>query len=102
MEKCEIIKDDVVGYIEYYFDGRIVKWSVHHPDGSIKADLAEYFSTPREYRIPESQQIDDYRIDTALPTDNITYFELSLCTMWSSTSVSLLTNGDRDRLNLKK
>ena len=98
----DIKKADVIGHIEYHFDGTKVQWSVHHPDDTIKNELAEYFSTPREYRIPESQRIDDYRVDTALPTDDITYFELSLCTMGANTSISMVTNGDRERLNISE
>jgi hypothetical protein len=98
MKKMDIKKDGVIGHIEYDFDGTKVQWSVHHPGGTIENELAEYFSTPREYRIPESQRIDDYRIDTALPTDDITYFKLSLCAMGANTSISMVTNGDRERL----
>lgn len=99
MRKMDILKADVIGYIKYYFDGKKVQWSVHHPDDTIESELAEYFSTPREFRIPESQQIDDYRIDTALPTDDITYFELSLCTLRTYTNISLVTRGDLERLH---
>ncbi|MBF0100440.1 MAG: hypothetical protein HQK77_05980 [Desulfobacterales bacterium] len=48
---------------------------------SIKNKLLDYFNKEREYQIPVSQKIDDYRIDVSKPTKNTMYLELALCTL---------------------
>jgi hypothetical protein len=47
--------------------------------GDPSGRLALYLTTPRDFTIPESQRIDDFRIDRARPTENRTYMELALC-----------------------
>jgi thermostable 8-oxoguanine DNA glycosylase len=38
-----------------------------------------------EFRIPESNRVDDFRIDRVRPTKNRTYMELALCTLFANT-----------------
>ncbi|MFC1876624.1 hypothetical protein ACFL2E_05045 [Thermodesulfobacteriota bacterium] len=68
------------GQIEFD-DSNPVKYSVIFPDEKIREQIIQYLNTPQEYRIPESQRIDDFRIDWAKPTDDMMYFDLALCTL---------------------
>ena len=44
-------------------------------------------SIKREFNIPESQKIDDFRVDKVFPKDSTTYFELTMCTLFANTGV---------------
>ncbi len=60
---------------------------VDFPDEEVTGKIMEYLNTPREYKIPESQGIDDYRIEKKLPTESTMYLELALNTLWARTGV---------------
>ena len=62
-------------------------FEVDFPDDDKEGEIVDYLTTRRDFHIPESQRIDDYRIDRALPTDHVTYFELALCTLHANTEV---------------
>lgn len=70
-------------------DNDPVKYEVKGSE-SIKQKLEEYFSTRRKYLIPESDTIDDYREDEAIPTDMVQYFELALGEMGNKTGIFLV------------
>jgi thermostable 8-oxoguanine DNA glycosylase len=57
------------------------------PSPGVEKAIVKYLTTKREYKIPESNRIDDYRIDKELPTRNRMYFELALCTLYAETGV---------------
>ncbi len=83
--KVNVNKDGVKGTIEYL--GKIKDFIVSIDDSAISEAIQRYLTTEREFRIPESQKIDDYRVDTAKPAENRTYFELSLNTLYAKTGV---------------
>jgi len=73
------------GVVSYNTKSKVIE--VDYPSESIRQSILSYLMTKREFQIPESQQLDDYRIDKAYPSDNITYFQLAMCTLWANTGV---------------
>ncbi len=74
------------GKIEFD-DTKPVNYSVTFPDEKIREQIIQYLNTPQEYRIPESQRIDDFRIDWAKPIDDMMYFDLALCTLYNELDI---------------
>jgi len=85
MIKVTIMKDGKEGTIEYSEKDKLPK--VVFPDSETVADIMDYLNKEREFRIPESNKIDDYRIDKVIPTTDEMYFSLALCTLWANTDV---------------
>ena len=56
-------------------------------DELVKRQVEEHLNTPRTFRIPESQKIDDFREETASPTESLMHFELSMSTLYAETGV---------------
>jgi hypothetical protein len=67
--------EDVAGFI------------VEHPDPRVVEAVRQHFTTRREFRIPESQEIDDFRVDFVLPTTDENYFIMALCEMQAAIGV---------------
>ena len=63
------------------------EFRIEHTNPAVVAKIKQYLSTKREYRIPESSEIDDFRVDRAYPKDNITYFNLAMCELFTKTGV---------------
>ncbi len=89
MPIAKIAINELEGSIEYE-DSSPVKFNITFPDEEIRQDIITYLSTPREYRIPESQRIDDYRIDVESPVADKMYFVLALCELKSRLGVGLI------------
>jgi len=85
MIKVTVMKDGKEGTIEYSEEDKTPK--IKFPDSQVVSDIMKHLTTEREFRIPESQRIDDYRIDKVVPTTNEMYFSLALCTLWANTNV---------------
>jgi hypothetical protein len=66
------------------------KFKVEHPDKSVIKAVTEYLNTKQEFQIPESQQIDDFRVDRVLPGESKMYAELALSSMHGKTGVLVL------------
>jgi hypothetical protein len=75
--RVEIERDGKRGAVSYDERRREVKVDYDGPRAAAELHL----TAPREFRIPESARVDDYRVDRARPTDNRTYMELALCTL---------------------
>ena len=73
-----------IGEITYDEETKIIEVIGDHP--ALKK-VKRYMGRMREFMIPVSQEIDDYRIDKAKPGDNLSYFELALCTLWAEIGV---------------
>ena len=69
------------------YDDKAKKISVDFPVPDIEKRIKKYLDTKREFTIPESPAIDDFRTDTAYPKDNLTYWELALCELYTNTEV---------------
>lgn len=52
--------------------------------------VKEFFTTPREFRIPESDQIDDYRVEVKKPIDGEDYFNMAMTELYGATGVYVL------------
>lgn len=73
-----------IGEITYEEETKVIEVIGDHP--ALKK-VKRYMGTTREFMIPVSQELDDYRIDKAKPGDQLTYFELALCTLHANTGV---------------
>jgi hypothetical protein len=60
---------------------------VEFPDETKRQEIETYLKTEREFWIPESNEIDDYRIDRARPIDSVIYFELALSSLYGALDV---------------
>jgi hypothetical protein len=54
------------------------------------AELEKYLTTVKRFKIPESQTMDDFRIDKAKPTKNKDYFTQALCSCYAHTGFWIL------------
>jgi hypothetical protein len=81
--KVRISKDGIEGLISY----NRKKIKVDFPDQETKEKILAYFNTEREYKIPEPNRIDNYRVDFEMPTKSKMYFELTLNTLHTGTGV---------------
>jgi len=68
-------------------DAKPVSFAVLSDDMKLVNKLEKYFNRKREFYIPESQLIDDYRKDYARPVDELTYFEISITELSSRIGV---------------
>ena len=67
------------------YDGKNI--DVVFPSKKEKSAIEEYLNTKRDFRIPDSDAMDDFRIDRAFPKDSETYFRLALCSLWAETGI---------------
>lgn len=70
-----------------YDPKNLSRFEVEFPSSSVREKVEAYLTTERDFKIPKSPEIDDYAVESAKPTDNKTYFELALCTLWANTGV---------------
>ena len=54
---------------------------------AVKERIIAHFLAEREFKVPEAQGKNDYRIDHARAVDNANYFTLALCTLHVNTGV---------------
>lgn len=82
--------------VTYSHEEQTIRGTVEYENGAIIVDIADevasnlitdYMSRAQTFRIPESQQIDDYREERARPTDSEMHFSLALCTMYHTIGV---------------
>ena len=85
MFSVEIMKNGEWGIITYDEEAKAA--GVDFPDENVIANVEEYLYTKKEFNIPESDRLDDYRVDKARPVDELTFFELALCTLYVETGV---------------
>ena len=90
-----IKKDDLQGTITWTENDE-KNYVVDFPDKKTVKAINKYLHTEREYQIPESNEIDDYRIDKAKPIDGPTYFLLALNTLWANTDVWVIWSKGED------
>jgi hypothetical protein len=79
-----------IGQINY--DPKTKDLEVDFPVAAGQQRVINYLTTEKSFRIPESQKIDDYRIDKARPTESLMYMELALCTMLAKINARPLWN----------
>ena len=54
----------------------------------VREDIKTYLTTKRDFNIPESKRLDDYRVDHVKPVDHVTYLWLALCELATNVDVS--------------
>jgi len=74
---------DAKGFVVYSEQDKSVEISL--PDPTDESIVEQYFNNVREFKIPESPRIDDYRVDKVKPIESETYFRLALCTLHAGT-----------------
>ena len=67
-------------------NGKVV-YSFDNDESTLADEVISYLDELQRFRIPKSDEIDDFRVDIAKPTDNLTYFELALCNLYSETGI---------------
>ena len=70
-------------------DNKKVDYQIESKDGELTKDAETYLEAKRTFKIPESNEEDDYREDVAIPTDELTYFELALSTLYAETGIKV-------------
>lgn len=91
--KVDISREDVRGTVEYFEKDKTYVVSID--DSLISEAVQTHLNTEREFFIPETPGLDDYRTDVAMPTDNSMYFSLALCTLHAETGVWVHWNSKR-------
>lgn len=81
--KVPISKFRQRGFVEY--DPRSKELTVEFPDEDVRLEVEGHLTTAQAYRIPESQELDDFREELAVPTDSLMHMELALSALWSHT-----------------
>jgi hypothetical protein len=76
------------GWIQYDEEKR--EFEAEHPDKIVVKSVMTYLTTPREFRIPESDRLDDYRIEEMLPGESKMHAQLSLSELFGKTGVLVL------------
>jgi len=89
VERRKIRFGDVEGSLEFT-DSAPVKFQVVHENPQVVERVKAHFLTPREFRIPESQRIDDFRVDFVEPTTDKNYFLQALSELAAATDVWVL------------
>jgi len=84
----KIRKDGQDGTVEYR--PRLKDITVDFPDKKVVATLEKYFSQRRDYKIPQSDQVDDYAVVQAFPYESEMYFDLALCTIFCKFGVYVI------------
>jgi hypothetical protein len=67
-----------------------VQYTLLVADTALTAKLNKYFNSKREFWVPESQQIDDYRQDVVKPIYHVMYFEMALTELSSRIGVDVI------------
>lgn len=83
-----IEKDGQIGSVNYGEEAKQV--TVRFPDEDDEKAVIKHLTKVQDFRIPESQKIDDFRVDRAKPTDERTYMELALCTLFANTGLFVM------------
>ena len=83
--KVNIKKDKQKGFIEYNEKSKSIV--VFFPDKAVVKEVEKHLTTKRDFKIPESQEIDDYRIDHVAAVENKTYFSLGMSDLFAATNV---------------
>lgn len=79
--KVGITKGDKRGTIGYDEQTHLVQVEFDGPSTAVRSHLTGKIT----FRIPESPRIDDFREETARPTESRMHMELALCTLYAET-----------------
>lgn len=84
-DEAEIIvsKDGCSGSVKY-IEGKII---VDFPNESIASEIKKYFSKPKKFTIPNSDELDDYRNEEHIPCESKDFFVLASCELCVNTDV---------------
>jgi hypothetical protein len=80
-----IIHEGKQGMVTY--DAQKKEFRVEHPEKSVVERVIAYLNTKQKFRIPESNRLDDFRVDIVLPGESKMYAELALSSMYGKTGV---------------
>lgn len=64
-----------------------VRYNLQTEDEKLRKTVKDFMRKEREFNIPESNVIDDYRVDKVKPITNGMYFDLAMCVLQSETQV---------------
>lgn len=69
--------------------GGKVMYELDTMDEGLADAVHSHMLKEREFKIPESNEEGDYRVDVAVPIDGLIYFELSLSTLYAETGIKV-------------
>jgi len=73
------------------YDSKLKKVEINIDiDSKIKKEMQLFFTREREFTIPESNRIDDFRIDKIVPVDNLACFEMAISELYGATGIYVL------------
>lgn len=81
--------DGKSGTIEYNPETKKIAINLDCPS-SLKKTIQEVLTSEREFWIPESTQIDDYRIDIAAPVSSSDFFRMAMSELYGATGIYVL------------
>ena len=81
--------DGSTGTIEYDPEAHVASVNLKLPPKRMK-QVVDYLNTEREFWTPESQEVDDYRIDRVKPVENSDYFRRAMSMLYGQTGVYVL------------
>jgi len=88
--QVDIRKDDLTGIVIYDEPTKTV--TVAFPDKEILQEVRDYLTSVQEYRIPDSNEIDDYHIEMCLPTESLFHMELALSSLYGHTDCRIMVD----------
>jgi hypothetical protein len=57
---------------------------------SKKEELQDFFASPREFMIPESDEIEDFRVDSLVPVSDPEVFRMAMSELYGATGIYVL------------
>jgi hypothetical protein len=91
MPVVEIRTLDGIGTVNYRkTKAGAVEFKVRHPIAATRRSVSTYLTKEKDFQIPESNKIDDFRIDTVVPTTDINYFTQALTEMQAKTGITVI------------
>ena len=89
VQRYKIRFGDVDGSLEFT-DSAPVKFQVIHENPQVVERVRSHFTTPREFLVPESSRIDDFRRDFVEPVRDVNYFRQAMTELAAATDVVVL------------
>ena len=73
---------------------KTMEFEVDFPVKATATSIRKYFGRKRSYKIPESDRIDDYRVEKKVPTESPMHFDLALCELYNNLGVFVIWRGE--------
>jgi hypothetical protein len=88
MNIMRIKKNGLVGKIKW--DDSLTVLKIDFPDPAIIKRLLRFFNSPRTYKVPQSDRIDDYTEEEHRPMEDELWFRASLSDLYMELGIYLI------------